>query len=356
MKIKLENIQKEYRTIKRNVLVLKDINFEMNEGEFFVLLGPSGCGKSTLLNIIAGLENPTGGRLFFGDKLVASENKRECLTPRERNVAMVFQNYALYPHMTVYENIAFPLRIAKTDENLMDEQVRKSAEILNITRHINSKPSELSGGERQRVAIARAIVRKPAVLLFDEPLSNLDAQLRTATRIELKKLQRELGITTVYVTHDQIEAMTLGDRVAVLKDGYAQQIDTAINLYEKPANKFVAHFIGFPPMNLFRGRVEKEGNAFCVPLKEEKIFVDDFTLQTGKEYWIGIRPSDMELTQGEKGLSGCIDTFELLGKDALLYVSSNGMEFSVLVPKQDFKAGQKIKFKPKSDKIHFFEN
>lgn len=355
MKIKIQNIQKEFKTLRRRMSVLKDIDFEINEGEFFVLLGPSGCGKSTLLNIISGLENPTGGKLYFGDRLVATERKRECLTPKDRNVAMVFQNYALYPHLSVYGNIAFPLRIAGMDPKEIDVRVKKSAELLNITKHINSKPSELSGGERQRVAIARAIVRKPSVLLFDEPLSNLDAQLRTATRIELKKLQRELGITAIYVTHDQIEAMTLGDRVAVLKDGYAQQIDTAINLYEKPANKFVAEFIGFPTMNLFCASVEKENGSPVISLEKEKIHMDSFSGEYGKEYWVGIRPSDIELSHGERTLSGTIDTFELLGKDALLFVSSNNMEFSILAPKEEFKEGQKINFRLKSDKMHFFE-
>ncbi len=336
-------------------MVLKDINLEINDGEFFVLLGPSGCGKSTLLNVIAGLELPTGGQLSFDGKLVASGIKKDCLTPKERNVAMVFQNYALYPHLTVHENIAFPLRIAKVDKKEIEESVIKCARILRIEKHLHSKPSELSGGERQRVAIARAIVRRPDVLLFDEPLSNLDAQLRTATRIELKKLQRELGITAIYVTHDQVEAMTLGDRVAVLKDGIIQQMDTAINLYEKPSNKFVAGFIGLPQMNLFEAEVLKFGERLYFKLTEDKIFIDRNDVSQGR-CWIGIRPSEIELVSddGENILKGSIDSIELLGKEILLYVLSNNMEFSILAPKKDFKENQEINFRFKTDKMHFF--
>ncbi|MCK4936398.1 MAG: ABC transporter ATP-binding protein [Elusimicrobiales bacterium] len=357
MKIEIKNIQKEFKTIgKESVSVLKDINLEMKDGEFFVLLGPSGCGKSTLLNIIAGLENPTGGQLIFDGEVVASENKSECMPPKERNVAMVFQTYALYPHLSVYENIAFPLKIAKMDKSEIDRQVRKSAEILHITNHIDSKPSELSGGERQRVAIARAIVRKPRVLLFDEPLSNLDAQLRTATRIELKKLQRELGITTVYVTHDQVEAMTLGDRVAVLKDGYVQQVDSAINLYEKPANKFVAGFIGFPNMNLFDVEVSKEQEKFYIQFEKDRFYFDPAAVEVGTKYCMGIRPADIEVTDdNENVLKGKIDTMELLGKEVLLYVSSNNMEFSIFTAKKNFKENQEINFRFDQSKIHFFK-
>ncbi|MEA3307633.1 MAG: ABC transporter ATP-binding protein [Elusimicrobiota bacterium] len=352
----MNNIEKEFKTIGKSISVLKGVNLEINDGEFFVLLGPSGCGKSTLLNVIAGLENPTGGKLIFDEKVVASGNKDECVPPKERNVAMVFQSYALYPHLSVYENIAFPLRIAKVDKNEIDEQVRKSAEILHITKHIDSKPSELSGGERQRVAIARAIVRKPKVLLFDEPLSNLDAQLRTATRIELKKLQRELGITTIYVTHDQVEAMTLGDRVAVLKDGYLQQVDTAINLYEKPANKFVGGFIGFPNMNLFDVEVNKEDDKFYIQFEKDKFYFENTTVEVGVKYCMGIRPSDIEVTNENKNvLKGKIDSMELLGKEVLLYVSSNDMEFCIFTPKKEFKENQEINFRFDQTKIHFFE-
>lgn len=353
MKIKINQIEKKYFGFKKENLVLKNITLDINDKEFFVLLGPSGCGKSTLLNIIAGLENPTKGELYFDDTLIASAEKKFFLSPKERNVAMVFQNYALYPHLTVYENIAFPLRISKVKESEIDRKVREAADMLLISKHINSKPSELSGGERQRVAIARAIVREPSVLLLDEPLSNLDAELRTKMRVELKKLQRNLGITTVYVTHDQIEAMTLGDRVAVLKDGYLQQVDTAINLYEKPANKFVAQFIGFPPMNMFEAEVINENSKLKIKFENQELEINRNNKESGK-YWVGIRPSDIEIIS-DGGVKGEIDGFELLGRDVLLYVSVGELEFQILTEKRDIKTGDKINFIFKPSKIHFFK-
>lgn len=347
MKIHIKGIQKTYTTLRKKTAVLKNIDLTIEDREFFVLLGPSGCGKSTLLNIIAGLERPTGGELHFGGRLVSSADKKDFVQPKERNVAMVFQNYALYPHLTVFENIAFPLRIARTASEEIKKSVEKSAEILRISKHLHSKPAELSGGERQRVAIARAIVRRPEVLLFDEPLSNLDAQLRTATRVELKKLQRELGITTVYVTHDQVEAMTLGDRVAVLKDGIVQQLDTAIGLYERPANKFVAQFIGFPPINLFEA--ENKNGTFTVCGAD---FAAPAHAPSGP-VWAGIRPSDVEL-QDAGPLKGRVDTIELLGRDTVLYVSCGQLEFAILSERKDHREGDIVRFSLKPGKTHCF--
>jgi len=347
MKIHINGVQKTYSTLRKRTEVLRNINITVEDREFFVLLGPSGCGKSTLLNIIAGLEPVTGGELRFGDRLVASVHKKDFVQPKERNVAMVFQNYALYPHLTVFENIAFPLRIARAGAEEIKSGVEKSAEILKISGHLQSKPAELSGGERQRVAIARAIVRRPDVLLFDEPLSNLDAQLRTATRVELKKLQRELGITTVYVTHDQVEAMTLGDRVAVLKDGLVQQLDTAIGLYERPANRFVAEFIGFPQINLFETEVKNGAFSLC-----GTAFPAPAQAPSGPA-WAGIRPSDLELNDAGP-LTGRVDTIELLGRDAVLYVSCGQLEFAILSERKDLREGDAVKFSLKPGKAHCF--
>jgi multiple sugar transport system ATP-binding protein len=354
MNIRLKNIKKEFKTFTKRVTILKNIDLEIKSGEFFVILGPSGCGKSTLLNIIAGLEKPTKGEIYFNDKLVASAERKIFLSPRERNVAMVFQNYALYPHLTVYENIAFPLRISKMPEKEIDKKVKEVAEMLHIIKHLNSKPSNLSGGEKQRVAIARAIVRKPSVLLFDEPLSNLDPDLRTKTRIEIKRLQKNLGITTIYVTHDQIEAMTLGDRIAVINNGYIQQVDTPENLYERPANVFVAQFIGYPLMNIFDAEVFKRENDTFMKFGDVIIKVD-FNLSEGK-YKVGIRPSDIEIVDDDSNyINGVIDAFEFLGKDILLYVSYGNMEFRILTSARNFKIGDRIKFKFVLQKLYFFK-
>jgi multiple sugar transport system ATP-binding protein len=258
LKLSIKKLKKEFSSLRGKVAAVEGLQFEVADKELFVLLGPSGCGKSTALNLIAGVERPTTGEIWFDDRLVACTEKHVFLTPKQRNVAMVFQDYALYPHMTVFENIAFPLRIAGLARGIVEESVRKTAARLDIQDLFAAKPSELSGGQRQRVAIARAIVREPDIFLLDEPLSNLDARLRSQTRTELKSLQRMLGITTVYVTHDQIEALTLGDRIAVLKDGRAVQIGTPMELYDSPVNTFVAGFIGSPPMNLLKASLAGE--------------------------------------------------------------------------------------------------
>ena len=238
----LDNVNKVY---DNGYHAIHDLSLDISDGEFLVLVGPSGCGKSTALRMIAGLETISDGDLRIGDKVVND------VEPKDRDIAMVFQNYALYPHMTVYDNIGFALKLAKVPKEEIDKRVRKAADTLELTTYLDRKPGQLSGGQRQRVAMGRAIVRNPAAFLMDEPLSNLDAKLRVQMRAEIAALQRELGVTTFYVTHDQVEAMTMGDRVAVLKDGYLQQVDSPQNLYDKPANVFVAAFIGSPSMNLF---------------------------------------------------------------------------------------------------------
>ena len=255
--VQLENINKVY---ENGYHAIHDLSLEIADKEFLVLVGPSGCGKSTALRMIAGLETISGGTMRIGDRVV---NEVE---PKDRDIAMVFQNYALYPHMTVYDNIGFALKLAKVPKEEIDTRVRKAAAILELEDNLNRKPGQLSGGQRQRVAMGRAIVRQPAAFLMDEPLSNLDAKLRVQMRAEIASLQRELAVTTVYVTHDQIEAMTMGDRVAVLKDGYLQQVDTPQNLYDHPVNVFVAAFIGSPSMNLFEADLHLSGDVGTVTL------------------------------------------------------------------------------------------
>jgi multiple sugar transport system ATP-binding protein len=291
--VQLENVNKVY---ENGYHAIHDLNLEIADKEFLVLVGPSGCGKSTALRMIAGLETITGGTMAIGDRVV---NEVE---PKDRDIAMVFQNYALYPHMSVYDNIGFALKLAKVPKEEIDTRVRKAAAILELEENLDRKPGQLSGGQRQRVAMGRAIVRQPAAFLMDEPLSNLDAKLRVQMRAEIAALQRELAVTTVYVTHDQIEAMTMGDRVAVLKDGYLQQVDTPQNLYDHPVNVFVAAFIGSPSMNLFEASVKLEGDVGTVSLGSNVVALPAECLTKnprlrdydGRGVIIGIRPEDYE--------------------------------------------------------------
>jgi len=334
--ISLKRINKDYVTLRRGkVEALKDISLQVDPGSFFVLLGPSGCGKSTLLNIIAGIENPTAGEVVIGDELVASALQGKFLTPRRRDVAMVFQSYALYPHMTVYDNIAFPLKIAKTGRNEIDRRVRQVSETLEIADLLEAKPAELSGGQRQRVALGRAIVRKPRVLLLDEPLSNLDALLRISMRAELKKIQRRLELTTVYVTHDQLEALSLGDRVAVLKDGLVQQVGTPHDIFNDPANLFVAQFIGTPPINVLDGRMLE---------KAHKRLPNTAARQDPGRILLGIRPAHIRVSADGEGLfEGSISLISALGNENLLYIDVMGQEILAAVTDAGlFKEGQTV--------------
>ena len=284
-KVSLRNIVKEYPG-NDNVQAVKNFNLEIEDKEFIILVGPSGCGKSTTLRMIAGLEEITSGELIIDDKLC---NEVE---PKDRDIAMVFQNYALYPHMTVYKNIAFGLQLRKMPKDEIDRRVHEAAKILEIEHLLERKPKALSGGQRQRVALGRAMVRNPKVFLLDEPLSNLDAKLRNSMRTEITKLHKRLGTTFIYVTHDQTEAMTMGDRIVVMKDGYVQQFDTPQNLYNYPCNMFVAGFIGSPQMNFMNVTVEKEGEGQALVMGDSRIAVNKPELEAyiGKEVIMVVRP------------------------------------------------------------------
>jgi multiple sugar transport system ATP-binding protein len=316
--ITLKHINKEYGD---GYAAVKDVSLDIDDGEFMILVGPSGCGKSTVLRMIVGLEDITSGDIEIGGQRVNEQ------APRDRNLSMVFQNYALYPHLTVYENIAFPLRLAKTPDAQVDERVRKAADLLELDEHLQRKPANLSGGQRQRVAMGRAIVREAQAFLFDEPLSNLDAKLRGQMRTEISRLQKRLGITTVYVTHDQVEAMTLGDRVAVLRKGILQQCATPRELYEEPANLFVAGFIGSPPMNFIPATVTDGG--FATPFGDVRL-PDDRVAGLGDQevVLLGARPehfddaSVVDEAVKDRGLTfdAHVDVIEWLGNEQFAYV------------------------------------
>lgn len=361
MRLKIGDLEKEFSSMRGSIVALDKVSLEIEEGEFFVLLGPSGCGKSTLLNVIAGLENPTRGQIWFDDKLVASSEKGIFLTPKERNVAMVFQSYALYPHLNVFENIAFPLRIVKAKENTIRDSVNKAASMLGIDNLYRAKPAELSGGQRQRVAIARAMVREPQIFLLDEPLSNLDAQLRLSTRSELKNLQRKLGITTVYVTHDQMEAMALGDRIAILKDGRIEQLGSSSELYEKPKNTFVAKFIGSPSINLLEASLVKEEGIFNLAISDKRVKIPDITVLNMEMVEVGscifgIRPEDINIKPEKTGqaLQVKIDSIEPLGRETLFYFSIGEKRLSALSRDAELKEGELVNVEFDLQKAHFF--
>ena len=313
------------------VVAVQEFNLEIADKEFVVLVGPSGCGKSTTLRMIAGLEEITAGELWIGDKLMNN------VEPKDRDIAMVFQNYALYPHMTVYENMAFSLKLKKTPKDVIDRKVREAAEILDITEYLDRKPKALSGGQRQRVAIGRAIVRNPSVFLMDEPLSNLDAKLRNQMRAEIIKLRQRIDTTFVYVTHDQTEAMTLGDRIVIMRDGFIQQIGTPQEVFDHPANLFVAGFIGTPQMNLFDARLTKNGDKYAVEvggisveLSEDKQTRLNAKNVAPQEVTLGVRPDHMMLC--ESGIKGTVDVSELMGPSIHLHVTAEGKDVIVIVP------------------------
>jgi multiple sugar transport system ATP-binding protein len=309
---------------ENGVQAVFDLSLEIRDGEFLVLVGPSGCGKTTALRMVAGLEEISDGEVLIGDRVVND------LTPKERDIAMVFQNYALYPHLTVAENIAFGLRLRKTPKRDMNERVEWAAKMLDLTPYLERRPKELSGGQRQRVAMGRAIVRQPQVFLMDEPLSNLDAKLRVQMRADIAKLQRDLATTTIYVTHDQVEAMTMGDRVAVMSQGVLQQVDTPQRLYEAPANLFVAAFIGTPPMNLLAARILSTNGEVVLGVGEQQLSLVEATLRrypgvrrhSGRDIVLGIRADDLHYAPGHPELptiTARLELLEALGSQTIAY-------------------------------------
>jgi multiple sugar transport system ATP-binding protein len=328
------------------------LNIEIADGEFLVLVGPSGCGKSTSLRMLAGLEDVNAGRILIGDRDVTD------VPPKDRDIAMVFQNYALYPHMTVADNMGFALKIAGVSKEERAERVREAAKLLDLEQYLDRKPKALSGGQRQRVAMGRAIVRNPQVFLMDEPLSNLDAKLRVQTRTQIASLTRRLGVTTVYVTHDQVEAMTMGDRVAVLKDGLLMQVDTPRNLYDRPKNVFVAGFIGSPAMNLLElpvvdGGVQFGGTVYPVPrnILEEA---------HGQTVTLGTRPEDLETAAQGEGLQVEVDVVEELGADAYVYghTTLDGKSHDIVARvdgRRPPMKGESIWVRPQQGHVHLFD-
>ena len=342
---------------EQGVVAVQDFNLEIDDKEFVVLVGPSGCGKSTTLRMIAGLEEISSGELYINDQLM---NEVE---PKDRNIAMVFQNYALYPHMNVRENISYPLKLHKYDKQTIKEKVERAAEILDIKDLLDRKPKALSGGQRQRVAIGRAIVRDPQVLLMDEPLSNLDAKLRNQMRSEIINLRKNIETTFIYVTHDQVEAMTLGDRIVVMKDGYIQQIGTPQEVFEHPANLFVAGFIGTPPMNFFDARLLKKEDGYYVDLKSHLTKLPETKAKLLSENNIedmdivlGVRPN--HIFPSENGVEATINICEMMGTEIHGHLELDGKDIIIIVPSNkgmNLKPGEKICIDYDCDDIHIFD-
>ncbi|MFK7847369.1 MAG: ABC transporter ATP-binding protein [Rhodothermales bacterium] len=357
--VKLDKVRKVYDP---DVVAVHGASFDIEDGEFVVLVGPSGCGKSTTLRMIAGLESISAGDLYIG------EAKVNDMPPKDRDIAMVFQNYALYPHMTVRENMAFGLKLRKYDKAEINNRVSQAAEVLGITPILDRKPKQLSGGQRQRVAVGRAIVRKPKVFLFDEPLSNLDAKLRVQMRTEISKLHQRLESTMVYVTHDQVEAMTMGDRIVVMKDGLIQQIDSPLNLYDKPANKFVAGFIGSPSMNFMHGMIQNEGALlFCekgggIKIKPGSSHTESLREYINKDIVLGFRPEAIYVSGDQAAgndieeLSLTLDVLEPMGNEIFVYASSQTHEVVArVVPQQLPEPGNPVSLSLDMSKLHFFD-
>ena len=323
--IELKQVTKKFGDLQ----VIKPLNLEIKDGEFTVFVGPSGCGKSTLLRLIAGLEDLTTGSIHI-DGREASQD-----APAKRKLAMVFQSYALYPHMNVYKNIAFPLKMAGMDKDSIDEKVKKAAEVLNLNDYLERKPAQLSGGQRQRVAIGRAIVREPSAFLFDEPLSNLDAALRVGMRLEISELHKRLNTTMIYVTHDQVEAMTMADRIVVMNHGVIEQVGTPLELYRNPKNLFVAGFIGSPKMNFITGTWAQDQGAHTV----------------------GIRPEHISVTSEQSEWNGVVKMAESLGSDTFLHIQGSGVTETLSVRtdgEKSYDRGQEVFLKPKKDSLHLF--
>ncbi len=362
--VTLRNIKKVY---DKNVVAVQEFSLDIADKEFVVLVGPSGCGKSTTLRMVAGLEEITSGEIYIGDTLVND------VPPKDRDIAMVFQNYALYPHMTVYENMAFALKLRKATKQEIDEKVKEAAEILGITELLQRKPKALSGGQRQRVAIGRAIVRHPQVFLMDEPLSNLDAKLRNQMRAELIKLRQRIDTTFIYVTHDQTEAMTLGDRIVIMKDGFIQQIGTPHEVFHEPANLFVAGFIGTPQMNFFPAALTVDGGRYVadlygvkIPLPSDRQKLLELNRQMPCTITLGIRPEHIRVVpEGtENAIRAKVDVSEMMGSEVYLHVNVDGKDAVIRVPTGDlldsytFTPGREnfIHFTFSGTMMHLFSN
>jgi multiple sugar transport system ATP-binding protein len=341
------------------VVAVKDISLDIEDKEFVVLVGPSGCGKSTTLRMIAGLEEITDGRIYIGERLVND------VPPKDRDIAMVFQNYALYPHMTVYDNMAFGLKLRKFPRPEIDRRVREAADILNIGELLRRKPKALSGGQRQRVAVGRAIVRKPQVFLFDEPLSNLDAKLRVQMRVELKKLHDRLQSTIIYVTHDQVEAMTMGDRIVIMKDGLIQQVGEPLEVYNKPANQFVAGFIGSPAMNFVEvtlvasdGKLFVQGGSFRLRIPDDH--GERVRGKIGQKVLFGIRPEDMDQARGGEGqdstIEAVVEVVEPIGSEIFLDVRAGSDSLTARVdPNARVRVKDTVRLQVVLEKLHIFD-
>src|SRR3989440_3343029 len=349
--VTFDHVTKKYAA---DVTAVNDLHLEIEDGEFLVLVGPSGCGKTTALRCVAGLEDITSGRLLIGERVVNH------VPSKDRNIAMVFQSYALYPHMTVYDNLAFGLKLMKTDKREIKRRVQEAARVLDLEKLLDRKPKALSGGQRQRVALGRAIVREPQAFLMDEPLSNLDAKLRVQTRAEILRLQQRLGVTTIYVTHDQVEAMTTGERIAVMSNGVLQQVGPPPVLYDNPVNVFVAAFIGSPAMNFATAKAEDGSHMLgTVPLELAGRYGRALEERRGKNVIVGFRPEDLELN-GATG-SGAVripardDVVEYLGHEELLHLESGGKEIIALVTSDKrVQVGDAVEFAIDAEKLHLF--
>ena len=360
--LSFQNIKKVY---DNSVVAVQEFNLEIADKEFIVLVGPSGCGKSTTLRMVAGLEEITGGELYIGGKKVNTT------PPKDRDIAMVFQNYALYPHMTIYDNIAYGLRLRKFPKRVIDQKVREAAEILDIYELLKRKPKALSGGQQQRVAIGRAIVREPQVFLMDEPLSNLDAKLRNQMRSEIIKLRQKVNTTFIYVTHDQTEAMTLGDRIVIMKNGFVQQVGTPQEVFHHPSNIFVAGFIGMPQMNFFDARLTRTGDRYAVelggaqielsPEKAARLLAREVQSQ---EVTLGVRPEHIALTESENAVFAAVDVSEMMGSAVHIHVDACERDVVIVVPVSEeeakeaderFRRGAPVRFTFRGSAAHLFD-
>ncbi|TPK64040.1 MULTISPECIES: sn-glycerol-3-phosphate ABC transporter ATP-binding protein UgpC [unclassified Mesorhizobium] len=339
--VAISKVAKAFGTVK----VLHEVSVDISDGQFVVLVGPSGCGKSTLLRMVAGLETVSGGTIAIGDRVVNH------LPPAKRDIAMVFQNYALYPHKTVEQNMAFALKLRKTDPAVVAERVKRAADILDLNPYLKRYPRQLSGGQRQRVAMGRAIVRNPQVFLFDEPLSNLDAKLRVQMRTEIKELHQRLKTTTIYVTHDQIEAMTMADKIVVMRDGRIEQVGAPLELFDRPANLFVAGFIGSPSMNLLKGVARKGGVDIAGALFP---VAPGNAVEEGRAVVYGVRPEHLEIHAD--GVPAKISVVEPTGSETLVFLRfGDGEMVALFRERHDFKPGDTLKLRPRLDHIHLFD-